>query len=99
MTFTEAVEFRDKHIGLSGKYSDFLKHKIECLLIAPFNIEEPDLIKIYQCGMDHEDNESALQNLGFFNGSMDVYVIWEPVPGQVEQMRLVAYLSAIGQKA
>ena len=99
MTYAEAVEFRDKNIEIVGKHSNFLQHKIEYLLIAPFDIAEPDIVKVYKRALDNAGNELALRNLGFFNGSMDVYVIWEPVPGQVEQMRLVSYLAAVGQKA
>ena len=98
MTYTEAVEFRDKNIEIVGKHSVFLKHKIEYLLIAPFDIKEPDISTVYKKALDNAGNESALENLGFFNGSMDVYVIWEPVTGQVSQMRLAAYLAAVGQK-
>jgi len=98
MTYAEAVEFRDNNIEIVGKHSSFLKHKIEYLLIAPFDIEEPDIVNVYKRALDNAGNELALQNLGFFNGSMDVYVIWEPVRGQVEQMRLVAYIAAVGQK-
>jgi len=98
MTYAEAVEFRDKNIEIVGKHSSFLKHKIEYLLIAPFNITEPDIVQVYKRALEDAGNELALKNLGFFNGSMDVYVIWEPGGGQVEQMRLIAYLAAIGEK-
>jgi len=94
MTYKEAVVLKQNNITLVGTVSDFMHHTISYLLIAPDNIEVLDITTVYNQSLLDGSNETALQNLGFFNGNMNVYVIWEPANGQLEQMPLAAYLVA-----
>jgi hypothetical protein len=96
MTFEDATAFKIKNAGLAGEYSPFLRHPVACLLIAPFDISGNELAVVYKRTKENTGNETALQDLGFNNGDMDVYVVWEPVEGVVENMRLAAYLAAAG---
>ena len=93
MTYKEAAVLKENNIMLVGTVSDFMHHTISYLLIAPDNIEVPDITTVYKQSLLDGSNETALQNLGFFNGSMNVYVIWEPANGQLEQMPLAVYLA------
>ena len=94
MNFKEAIDFKEKNSSVTGTFSTFLNNTIECLVIAPDDIIEPNITLIYNQMIAGESNETALQNLGFYNGTMNVYVIWQPAKAQLEQMALSVYLSA-----
>lgn len=97
MTYQDAENYRDSYKDIIGKSRlERLPYNIGYVLIAPKEKEFADRISVLNENRYKPiDNKLALQNLGFLNENLDVYIIWE-VDNKPHEMLLYDYVNEAG---